>query len=281
MPIHDLGYRHWAGEWTSHPYRWWVITRQGIQLLVRKKRFSILLALSMIPFVVRAVLIYVSTMVPENPRFLRIGPGFFEDFLSQQMWFFAFIIAIYAGAGLIANDLKVNALQIYLSKPITRRDYVIGKLGVLVFFLALPTLAPGLLLFLLAVLFKADAGFMQANYWVAGSITAYSLLIIFTYSLVMLALSSLSHSSRFAGINFAAVLFFSQILHAILRSILRTEGVGLVSLSNNVTQVGDLLFGTRGESLVLPMLSLMVLLLLITGCGWIVQRRVQAVEVVK
>ena len=33
MPIHDLGYRHWAGEWTSHPYRWWVITRQGIGLL--------------------------------------------------------------------------------------------------------------------------------------------------------------------------------------------------------------------------------------------------------
>jgi ABC-2 type transport system permease protein len=281
MPIHDLGYRHWAGEWTSHPYRWWVITRQGILLLVRKKRFSVLLALSMIPFVVRAVLIYVSTMVPDNAPFLRIGPKFFEDFLSQQMWFFAFLIATYAGAGLIANDLKANALQIYLSKPITRRDYIIGKLGVLVFFLALPTLAPGLLLFLLAVLFKANAGFIQSYYWIAGSVTAYSFLIVLTYALVMLALSSLSRSSRFAGISFAAVLFFSQILHAILRGILRTEGVGLVSLSNNVNQVGDLLFGTGRESPSMPLMSLLVLLMLITGCGWIVQRRVQAVEVVK
>jgi ABC-2 type transport system permease protein len=281
MPIHDLGYRHWAGEWTSHPYRWWVITRQGVELLVRKKRFLLLLFLSMIPFLVRAVLIYVSTIVPGDAPFLRIGPKFFEDFLSQQMWFFTFVIASYAGAGLIANDLKVNALQIYLSKAITRRDYIFGKLGILVFFLALPTLVPGLLLFLLAVLFKADAAFLQANYWVVGSITAYSLLIIFTYALVVLALSSLSRSSRFAGINFAAVLFFSQILYAILLQILRTERVGLVSLSNNVSQVGDFLFATSTGPTAHPLPSLGVLLGLIAGCAWVVQRRVQAVEVIK
>ncbi len=281
MPIHDLGYRHWAGEWTSHPYRWWVITRQGIQSLVRKKRFSVLLFLSLIPFVVRSVLIYISTMVPQNAPFLKIGPQFFQDFLSQQMWFFTFVIAIYAGAGLIANDLKVNALQIYLSKPITRRDYILGKLGVLVFFLSLPTLVPGLLLFLLAVLFKADAAFVRANYWVAGSIAAYALLIIFTYALVVLALSSLSRSSRVAGVNFAAVLFFSQIVYIILRQMLRTERVGWVSLSNNVTRVGDLLFGASSRLPSSPMVSLLVLLLVLIGCAWVVYRRVQAVEVVK
>jgi ABC-2 type transport system permease protein len=281
MPIHDLGYRHWAGEWTSHPYRWWVITRQGIGLLAGKKLFRALLLLSMIPFVVRAVLIYISTLIPQNAPFLKIGPKFFEDFLSQQMWFFTFAITIYAGAGLIANDLKVNALQIYLAKPITRRDYILGKLGVLVFFLSLPTLIPGLLLFVLALLFKADAGFLRDNYWVAGSIAAYSILIIFTYALIMLALSSLSRSSRFAGINFAAVLFFSQILYAILHEILRTERAGLISLSNNVNQVGDFLFGTAGVAGGMPGLSFVVLLLLAGGSGWVVQRRVQAVEVVK
>ena len=46
MPIHDLSYRHWSGEWTSHPYRWWVITRQGIGLLAQKKRFIVLMILS-------------------------------------------------------------------------------------------------------------------------------------------------------------------------------------------------------------------------------------------
>ena len=209
MPIHDVSYRHWSGEWTSHPYRWWVITRQGINLLIQKKRFLALIVLSALPFLVRTVILYLSVVVGQL-RLLKIDAKFFEDFLSQQL-FFAFVIAIYAGAGLISNDLKANALQIYLSKPITRKDYVIGKLGVLAFFLSLTTLVPGLLLFILAVAFHSNLGFLQQNYWVAGSILMYSMVIILTYSLVVLALSSLSKSSRFAGIGFAALFFFSQI----------------------------------------------------------------------
>ena len=43
----------------------------------------------------------------------------FRDFLEQQD-FFVFFITIYVGAGLIANDRRANALQIYLSKPLMR-----------------------------------------------------------------------------------------------------------------------------------------------------------------
>ncbi len=279
MPIHDLSYRHWSGEWTSHPYRWWVITRQGIRILSQKKLFITLLILSLLPFLVRTVMLYVSNVVSKLP-FLSIDPKFFEDFLTQQM-FFTFLIAIYAGAGLIANDLKVNALQIYLSKPITRQDYIIGKLGVLVFFLSLPTLVPGLLLFLLAILFQNDLTFFQQNYWVVASIAAYSLIIILSYALVMLAISSLSKSSRFAGVIFAAVFFFSQILYGVLRGILRTTSVAWVSFGNNISLVGDYLFRRAPEFQSPVALSMLVLLCLMAGSAWLVYRRVQAVEVVK
>ena len=211
MPIYDLSYRQWSGVWTSHPYRWWVITRQGINILGRKRRFLVLMILSALPFVVRCVMLYLSTVLGRIPL-LTINAKFFEDFLSQQM-FFVFIIAIYAGAGLIANDLKANALQIYFSKLSTRQDYVIGKLGVLFFFLALPTLVPGMLLFLLAVLFKSDPSFWEQNYWVPASLLGYSLLIIVTYGIVMLAVSSLSKRSWFAGMVFAALFIVSQIFY--------------------------------------------------------------------
>lgn len=279
MPIYDLGYRHWSGEWTSHPYRWWVITRQGINLLVHKRRFMALMALSAIPFMVRAVMLYLSSSLGRSLPLLQINGKFFEEFLSQQM-FFTFIIAIYAGAGLVSNDLKANALQIYLSKPITRRDYVIGKLGVLVFFLSLPTLVPALLLYLLAILFGTNLTYFRDNLWVLASIVAYSLAIVFTYALVMLALSSLSKSSRFAGINFAAVFFFSQILYGILSQILRTTWVAWVSLGNNLTQIGDLLFSSTAHYRCPTWLSAVVLAVLLTGSTWIVHNRVKAVEVV-
>ncbi len=280
MPIHDLGYRHWSGQWTSHPYRWWVITRQGILILARKKWFIALMLLAWIPFVVRAVMIYVATVVGKSAPFLRVDARFFEDFLSQQMTFFLFPIVIYAGAGSIANDLRANALQIYLSKPITRRDYVIGKLGILVFFLALPTLVPGLLLFLLAVLFESNTTFLSQYYWVPAAVFGYSLVIMFTCGLVMLALSSLTRSSRFAGINFAAVFFFSQILYGILSGILRTTQVAWVSLRNNLTQVGDLLFGDSLKYASPLWISILVLTAILVASTWVVHRRVQAVEVV-
>ncbi|PYV09666.1 MAG: hypothetical protein DMG07_22665, partial [Acidobacteria bacterium] len=126
MPIHDLSYRHWSGEWTSHPYRWWVITRQGIRLLAAKKWFLGLMILSALPFVVRSVILYLVTVVGNLPM-VRVNAKFFLDFLNQQTSF-VLPIAVFAGSGLIASDLKANALQIYLSKPITRRDYLLGKL---------------------------------------------------------------------------------------------------------------------------------------------------------
>jgi len=224
-------------------------------------------------------MLYLSTVLGRIPL-LTINAKFFEDFLSQQM-FFVFIIAIYAGAGLIANDLKANALQIYFSKPITRRDYVMGKLGVLFFFLALPTLVPGMLLFFLAVLFKSDASFLEQNYWLPASVLGYSLLIIATYSVVMLAVSSLSKSSRFAGIVFAALFFFSRIFYQILSVVLRSTRVAWVSLGNNLTQIGDYLFQVSPQYQSPLWLSAMVLGLLMLGSVWLLHHRVQAVEVVK
>lgn len=279
MPIHDLGYRHWSGDWTSHPYRWWVITRQGILQLARKKSFLVLMFLSMIPFLVRSIMLYV-TVVMGRFSFARLEPKFFEDFLSQQM-FFTFIITIYAGAGLIANDLKANALQIYFSKAITRRDYMIGKLGVPVFFISLVTLVPALLLFLLAAVFHTSLAFLIQNYWVVASIAGYSAIIIFTNALVILALSALGRSSRFAGINFAAVIFFSQILYGILFAMLRSTRIAWISLWNNLRQVGDFLFQNAATYRYPTWISLLVLLALMGFCAWIVHRRVQAVEVIR
>lgn len=279
MPIYDLSYRHWSGEWTSHPYRWWVITRHGIRLLAQKKRFLFLMILAALPFLVRAVLLYFATVLGRS-GILTVDARFFEQFLTQQA-FFVFIIAIYAGAGLIANDLKVNALQIYLSKPITRRDYMIGKLGVVGFFLALVTLVPALLLFLLAVVFETDGTFLERYYWVLGAILAYSLAIVASNSLLVLALSSLTKSSRFAGINFAAIFFFSQILYGILAGILRTSRVAWVSLGNNLELAGNMIFGSEPRYQSPAWLSLAILAALAGASAWVVHRRVQAVEVVQ
>ena len=57
-----------------------------------------------------------------------------------------FFVTVFVGAGLIANDRRANALQIYLSKPLLRMEYIGGKLAILATFLLFVTLLPALLL---------------------------------------------------------------------------------------------------------------------------------------
>ncbi len=73
-----------------------------------------------IPFIVRAVQIYAVTMYPQAGQILPIDASLFRDFIEQQ-GVFVFFVSVYVGAGLIANDRRANALQIYLSKPLHAR----------------------------------------------------------------------------------------------------------------------------------------------------------------
>src|SRR5207247_2490770 len=73
--------------------------------------------------------------------FLAPDARMFRQFLEQQE-VFLFFITVYAGAGLIAADRRANALQIYLSKPLTRLEYIAGKLTILITILLLVTWMP-------------------------------------------------------------------------------------------------------------------------------------------
>ena len=139
----------------------------------------------------------------------------FRQFLEQQE-IFVFFITVYAGAGLIANDRRANALQIYLSKPLTRAEYVFGKLAILMTFLLLVTWVPAILLLVVQIVFAGNFQFFTNNLYLFPAITVFSFIQVVTVASAMLALSSLSNSSRYVGILYAALLFFSQALFGVL-----------------------------------------------------------------
>ena len=102
MPIHDQGYRHYAGERIAPGRRWAVIFRAGVRTMFGKKSFIALLLLAWAPFVVRAVQIYLAANIPQAAAILKVTPTLFKDFLLQQD-IFVFFITVYVGAGLIAG----------------------------------------------------------------------------------------------------------------------------------------------------------------------------------
>src|SRR5262249_14321982 len=159
-----------------------------------------------VPFLVRAAQIYAAANFPQA-AFLAPTAATFRQFLRQQD-IFVYLVTVYIGAGLIANDRRSNALQIYLAKPITRADYIFGKLGILAVFLSLVTWLPATLLLVIQVAFAGSFTFFTANVFLVPAITVFALVEISVASTMILALSSLSTSARFAGVLYTGLIFF-------------------------------------------------------------------------
>jgi len=279
MPIHDQSYRRYQGTRQALGRGWLVIMRTGIRAMLSRRAFVGLQIIAWAPFIVRAVQMYFVTNYPQASSLLPVDARMFHSFVDQQA-VFVFFVTIYAGAGLIANDRRANALQIYLSKPLMRVEYIGGKLGVLIFYLLEITLLPGLLLLLLQVLFSGSFAFIRDNLFLIPAVTLASLLRVFVSAFTMLALSSLSKSSRYVAILYAGAIFFTDALFGVLRIIMGSTRVGWVSITANIDQVTDVIFRGTPRYQVPVIVSILVLLGLIVVSISVLERRVRGVEVV-
>ena len=177
-------------------------------------------------------------------------------------------------------DRRANALQIYLSKPMLRAEYIGGKLLVLATFLLFVTLVPGWLLLLMQMAFAGNTEFIKANLFLIPAVTLGSLVIVTVSSFTMLALSSLSKSSRFVAIMYTGTIFFSAALYGALSSIFGSTRVAWVSIGANLEQVIDVIFRKAPRYEVPTVICVMVLLALVVVSISVLERRVRGVEVV-
>jgi ABC-2 type transport system permease protein len=278
MPIHDQGYRRYAGTRAAVGRGWWVIARAGIQERLRERRFLALLLFAWSPFLVRAVQMYVASNFPQA-SFLAASAETFREFLDQQ-GIFIFFVTIYVGARSIAADRRANALQIYLSKPLTRVEYVGGKLVTLVVFLAAVTWLPAMLLLLLQLMFTGSAAFVKANLFLIPAITVFSAIQIATSAVAMLALSSLSKNQRFVAMMYAGIVFFTAAMFQALRAITGSGRWALISPQDTLDAIADGIFRIPGTPTVPLPAALLAIALLIAVSIWVLERRVRGVEVV-
>ena len=280
MPIHDQSYRRYRGGKATPGRAWTVIARAGLMTMLRKRLFLGMLLFAWAPFVVRAVIIYFAANYPQTEA-LGLSPDakMFRDFLAQQD-FFVFIVTIYVGAGLIALDRRANALQIYLSKPLMRSEYIAGKAAVLFTLLMLITWLPAMLLLVLQVIFKGSFVFLRTNIFLVPAITVAAVLQALLATFTMLALSSLSKSSRYVGILFAGVLFFTKAIYGVMFLVTGDTSLSWLSVGDSITQLGDVIFRQPPRYSTPWQVSLIVVLGLIAVSISVLERRVRGVEIV-
>ncbi|MHC4398221.1 MAG: ABC transporter permease subunit [Planctomycetota bacterium] len=272
MPIHDLGYRHWEGELTPTWSRFWVVAQSGIRLAWQSRWVRRLLLAAWLPALYMAPFFFflergLSSGGVEMFRGLPQAEWVLNQMATADMaaarheawawflWFFfrylqGFVMILVVGviaAPLVARDVHSRAFLLYFSRPLSRLEYVAGKLTVIVIYVTMLTAAPALVLYVLGVLVSPpDLGVLAATWDLPFRILLASAVLIVPTATLALALSSMTSKTMYAGFAWFAVWVLGWVAYGTLEASsypTASEHWSLLSLYHTLGKVQSVVFG--------------------------------------
>ena len=292
MPVYEQGYRRYEGKLEGHGLRWGTVTSTELVRHLRKKAVLALIALSFLPFVVFAFIAYSRVVVSERGASFAseaatidrlIGEfeaGFFTDMIQFQI-FWVVLLAAVVGSGLIARDRETRALELFLSRPLTRRGYLLGKFGVALALTCTITVVPALLLYAVVAILQPSFDYVRETLSLPFRLVGASVFTSIVASTLILALSSALSRPRVVGVIWFAFYLASEIGASVTQEITGDVRWLAASLGNSFLRVSEWILVAEPENDFSVWLALGPLAVLsVVGAG-VLLTRVRAVEVVK
>jgi ABC-2 type transport system permease protein len=195
MAVYKRRYNPYSGSLTPGWSRFFVLTRYAFADLFKSRFFVILLVLCIVPCLFFAGYIFIANnqtvqllMQLRSADLFSVEAQYFIVIVMVQTQA-AFLLNCWVGPVLVAGDLTNGALPLFLSRPFSRADYVLGKLAVLGLLLSAVTWVPCLLLFSLQAGLAKD-GWIWSHLWMIIPIFFCSAIWILMLSLLSLAVSA-------------------------------------------------------------------------------------------
>lgn len=291
MAIYKRTYKAYRGPLTPAWSRFSVLSRYGLSTLFASRAFTAYTVLCGVPFLVWATFIYVvhNSAVQSllNVQFGKTPPinsGTFMTFMGVQA-FLSFILAAWAAPPAISKDFANNAVQLYLSRPISRAEYLVGKVSSLAGLLSFTTWIPALVLWVVQAQLQGN-GWGWENLWLAGAIIIAGLLWIAVISLLSMALAVWVRWRIAATALIVAIPLLLPGLGEAFNLVLRVSWGKLLSLPHLISVIWAELFRLPGRERhiqgfdAVPLWSAWAMLLgVCVFCIWILHQRLQAREV--
>lgn len=291
MAVYKRTYKAYSGPLTASWSRFLVLTRYGLSRLFDSRPFTSYTVVCFLPFLAGLVFIYFvhssTAQMLLGVRFGRtpiVDQNWFRAFLSMEAWL-GFLLTAWAAPGMITKDFANNSIQLYLSRPLSRAEYLAGKISVLALLLSCTTWIPALILFGVQAELQGH-GWGWQNLWMAGSIVVACLLWIALISLLSMAIAVWVRWRIAATGLMIAIFFFLPAFGEAIDVIVRTHWGRLLNFPYSIMMVWSRLFRLserqlhRGGFDVIPLWSAWASLLAVCGlCLWLLHHRLKAREV--
>jgi len=304
MAVYEHTYKQYLGKLTPEWSRFLVIPRHAFRDVFKSKLFTAFFVVCFIPLLIEAILIYLhhnvnalAILKVDVRELIPIDASFFQTFVNLQGTF-AFFVTLLVGPPLVARDLRNNALPLYLCRPFSRTEYVLGKMSVLLILLSAITWVPQLLLFLFQSYLEGASWFVN-NLSLASAIFIGSVVWILLLALLSQAVSALVKWRVIASAALLGIFFIPSVFGEVINQLFLTRWGNIISMGALIKNVTAGLFGTFvrasghftdwdgrvGREIIVyePPLwaSWFVLFLICAICLALLSRKVKAYEVVK
>jgi ABC-2 type transport system permease protein len=298
VAVHKRGYRPYEGPLTAERWRFLVLPRFALMDLFDSRMLTAFVVLCFVPFLMEAGFVYLThsaaarALIGISERSTEaMRPEFFMGTLMVQ-GALAFLLTAWVAPVLVSPDLVNGALPLFLSRPLSRAEYVMGKAVVLAALLSAITWVPVLALFGLEA-GLAEGGWGRANLRIPGAAFVGAWIWIVVLTLLGLALSAWIRWRIVASAALFGVFFAGSAFGEMWREILFSSWGRILNPSYLIGIVWRDLFGVFANRSVasemfndrrgldLPVWAAWLGLAVIAGASvWLLERRLRAREVV-
>jgi len=283
MPIFDVGYRHWEGKLRGPALRLWSISRNGISLAWRSMILRRIILFGWMPLLYFAPVFFAIGYITDPEReisqrydsgwynFARgiMGPGVadrlrdapesvrpaawslaFHYFFSWPQAIFTMLVVAIVGPALISQDVRSKAFLLYFSKPITLGEYVAGKAGTLLFFIALMTLFPAIVLYAVSIAFSPSAAALIQTSGTLVHILCVFLVMAVPSTLIVLCFSSMAKEPRYPQFGWIALCLFGEMAYGLLSNmsgVASSNWICCLSLRKTVSVLTESIFDVSNQ----------------------------------
>jgi len=286
VSIFDRHYSNFEGSLTPGWSRFLILARYAARDAFSSRMFLLFFLLCFFWPLACAVIIYLRYNTEALRIFdisvadlLTINALSFRNYYMDVQSTLAIAVALVLGPALISPDLRNNALPLFLSRPLSRLDYVLGKFTVLAAVLSAITWVPGWILFLLQASI-AQEGWAGRNFRaLVGMFVGFWAWIV-VLSLLSLAVSALVKWKPLARILFLGLFVVLAGMGQSFNLIYGTWRGSLLDLDALRQASWDHLFGLPTENGIPGWFAWLGLTAVCGLCAWVLSRRIRAYEVV-